>query len=475
MPQSFAHFGFAKLEKLLGSDIISLSFFGTEIVVTSSMQTATELFETRSAIYSDRSCPPALGEPSLMNWGNFVGVIGYNDTWRKYRQMMHVWLNKKAAPAFHQSQQHQARLLLQRLLTGSDNLSASEELDLELYSTIASNLLESIYGYQPRDTDDVFVIGMKDVALKFGIAAAPNIKVPEWLPGAGWKSKLREWGKQKDDISDGLLSWTKSQMAAGNDNNSMVASFLKDSNKWGHTAEEVDAIIREVGVGLFGGGFLLLSLRRAAKDLRGRNYAQEELKRQTVDTIVVFLLAMLLFPEVQAKAQKEIDMVVGTTRLPTMDDQPNLPYLGRLIQEVLRWQPVAPLGIPHVCAKDDEYKGYRVPKGAIVAMSRDEQVYKDPETFNPDRYLDPNVPYIPAFGWGRRMCPGIHYAKSSLYISIASLLAVFDISMHKDAAGQYITPTTEGAENTVAYHPKPFKIKFTARSLSHIELVRKGA
>jgi hypothetical protein len=59
---------------------------------------------------------------------------------------------------------------------------------------------------------------------------------------------------------------------------------------------------------------------------------------------MTFMLAMLLFPETQAKAQKEIDSVTGGNRLPTMEDAAQLPYVDRLIREVLRWQPAAPLG-----------------------------------------------------------------------------------------------------------------------------------
>jgi hypothetical protein len=91
---------------------------------------------------------------------------------------------------------------------------------------------------------------------------------------------------------------------------------------------------------------------------------------------------MLLFPETQAKAQAEIDRVVGTNRLPTFEDQSKLPYIDQLIREVIRWQPVTPLGVcfcffllvwielfsavPHTCLQDDTYRGYRIPKGAIV-------------------------------------------------------------------------------------------------------------
>jgi len=53
---------------------------------------------------------------------------------------------------------------------------------------------------------------------------------------------------------------------------------------------------------------------------------------------------MVTHPEVQRKAQAEIDRVVGNDRLPTSADQPNLPYIDALVKEVLRWHPVAPLG-----------------------------------------------------------------------------------------------------------------------------------
>ena len=55
-----------------------------------------------------------------------------------------------------------------------------------------------------------------------------------------------------------------------------------------------------------------------------------------------FFLAMSLYPEVQARAQAEIDQVVGQSRLPSWDDHDSLPYLEALVKEVLRWNPVTP-------------------------------------------------------------------------------------------------------------------------------------
>jgi len=53
---------------------------------------------------------------------------------------------------------------------------------------------------------------------------------------------------------------------------------------------------------------------------------------------------MTLFPEVQRKAQAEIDAVIGTDRLPTYTDRESLPFVAAVIQEILRWHVVTPLG-----------------------------------------------------------------------------------------------------------------------------------
>lgn len=66
----------------------------------------------------------------------------------------------------------------------------------------------------------------------------------------------------------------------------------------------------------------------------------------TTAAVYAFFLAMVLFPEVQKKAQSEIDAVVGSERLPTFADQPHLPYVNALVTEVLRWNSVVPIGMP---------------------------------------------------------------------------------------------------------------------------------
>ncbi|KAG5652176.1 hypothetical protein H0H81_006016 [Sphagnurus paluster] len=124
-----------------------------------------------------------------------------------------------------------------------------------------------------------------------------------------------------------------------------------------------------------------------------------------------------IYPDVQAKAQKELDSVLEG-RLPRFSDKPQLPLLDNEPIEnhqLLRWNPVTPMGLAHCTSEEDEYEGYRIPKGTTVlpnvwAILHDADIYPDPMTFNPWRFVDKKrndtlgINPIPeaAFGFGRR-------------------------------------------------------------------------
>jgi hypothetical protein len=105
---------------------------------------------------------------------------------------------------------------------------------------------------------------------------------------------------------------------------------------------------------------------------------------QTVSSLMSFFVAALLHPEIQIRAQEEIDAVTGRERLPTFEDRPRLPFVDAICKEVLRWRPVVPLGefdakrsrprkrfhdptaIPHAATEDNVYRGFFIPKGWLA-------------------------------------------------------------------------------------------------------------
>ncbi|KAF8997615.1 cytochrome P450 [Cyathus striatus] len=174
----------------------------------------------------------------------------------------------------------------------------------------------------------------------------------------------------------------------------------------------------------------------------------------------------------QQKAQKEIDEVIGG-RLPEYEDRESLPYVEAIYREVMRWHPVAPLGIPRSTTEDDVYNGYYIPKG--TAMTHDESIYPDPNEFRPERFfkedgeLNNDISDLP-FGFGRRICPGRHMASATVWLTIATVLSVFNIRKAKDDSGNEISVSGLYTDATIS-HPEPFKCSITPRSEVAIELI----
>lgn len=152
----------------------------------------------------------------------------------------------------------------------------------------------------------------------------------------------------------------------------------------------------------------------------------------------------------QPLTRPELDQFVGPDRLPTWQDEASLGHVRSLIKEVHRWAPLTSLGIPHCATADDIFEGMNIRKGTIVfpnttALSRDPQRYPDPDRFDPCRFRTDDVgAAISAqqknymrrdhfqYGFGRRVCPGIHVAEASLFIVISRLLWAFDICREEE-------------------------------------------
>jgi cytochrome P450 len=164
---------------------------------------------------------------------------------------------------------------------------------------------------------------------------------------------------------------------------------------------------------------------------------------------------MITNPDIQLRAQDELDAIVGRSRTPTFADAPSLPYIQAIVKETLRWRPAAPLGVPHATTEDDWYEGMFIPKGTIC-ISNIWQCHHDPasygddaESFKPERFLDGNGGLIPGpvetrddghsgFGFGRRICVGKHSANDTLFISMATLLWATRLERARDENGKEV-------------------------------------
>ena len=189
------------------------------------------------------------------------------------------------------------------------------------------------------------------------------------------------------------------------------------------------------------------------------------------------MLSITLHPDKYAKLQAEIDKQIPSDLPPSFSDLPRLPYLRAFVKENLRWRPVTAGGLPHkITARDDVYNGYLIRKGSLIhpvqwSIHRDKNLYPDPESFLPERWLEPSYPTYKEplttypnlqnysnFGFGRRICPGQNVAERSLYIEAAMIAWACDIRQkegRRPPEYDYIT-----GFNT---RPKWFDFELTAR------------
>ncbi|KDN44626.1 hypothetical protein RSAG8_05391, partial [Rhizoctonia solani AG-8 WAC10335] len=300
------------------------------------------------------------------------------------------------------------------------------------------------------------------------------LHVRNWFPGTSWKRLGRELGAQKYKAKTELYEWAKPQVARGSHQPSLLGSLLQDHKLLlGLTPRDRDERLKKVGAIMFGGGTDTASSSAA----NWLSIFDMQSSFQSANSVVSFVAAMVLNPHVQARGQQELDSVLGQCALPSVSDKERLPYIRNLIGEVFRLYPVAPLALPHVFSgrhlqrlrylKGDNYLG----KCLVRAIGRDPRHYEKPELFNPDRYLDPDVPRPPVFGWGRRKCPGVHFAESSVFINAASILATFTFSKKRDDNGREIIPQIEVERNSIMFELKPFDFEFKPRSEEHRQLI----
>ncbi|KFK35289.1 hypothetical protein AALP_AA5G265500 [Arabis alpina] len=158
----------------------------------------------------------------------------------------------------------------------------------------------------------------------------------------------------------------------------------------------------------------------------------------TNSTTVEWAMAELLRNhKTMAKAQAEIDDVVGPNGVVQESDISNLPYLQAIVKETLRVHPPGPLLAPHKADLETKVLGFLVPKNAQVlvnvwAIGRDPSVWENSDQFEPERFLlgreigvnGTDFELLP-FGAGRRICPGMSMAMRIVPLVLASLLHSF--------------------------------------------------
>ncbi|XP_006994949.1 cytochrome P450 2B1 isoform X1 [Peromyscus maniculatus bairdii] len=180
-------------------------------------------------------------------------------------------------------------------------------------------------------------------------------------------------------------------------------------------------------------------------------------------------LLMLKYPHVAEKVQKEIDQVIGSHRLPNLDDRTKMPYTEAVIHEIQRFSDLIPIGVPHRVTKDTLFRGYLLPKNTEVypilsSALHDQRYFAQPDTFNPDHFLDANgalkknEAFMP-FSIGKRICLGEGIARNELFLFFTTILQNFSLSSPLAPKDIDLSPKESGFGKV----PPTYQICFLAR------------
>ncbi|KAF5376176.1 hypothetical protein D9757_009334 [Collybiopsis confluens] len=433
-----------------GSDLLLLRVGGSSILYLNSHRAVHDLMVKRSSIYSDRPQSTMLSELMGLSW--IFGLMPYGSQWKDHRRtFMREFDNNIVRPHEVQS----ARRLLVRLLKSSVNYSR------ELQLTSADAILSATYGIVPKTEDDYFVCLAESMVQTltqvfmspYLVDMFPVIKhIPTWFPGARFRRQALEWRSLSFDVQSAPYEFVKSQIESGTAVPSVASNIIlsmRNDPDNQYSEPQMRSILAEAYLGGAGA---------------------------TVGTLSSLILAIALYPDIQTKARTAITSVIGQDRLPEFSDYGKIPYLDALISEVLRWNPLAPLGVFHSVIQDDYYNGYLIPKGTLIcpntwAVLHDTSIYGlYPHDFNPERFLFPDGtrnPAVPdpegAFGFGRRVCPGRVIGRDLMWITAASILFAYDIGEPIGKDGKQLDPSHIEYTNSVNSRPPYFDCTFTAR------------
>ncbi|KAF8314212.1 cytochrome P450 [Clavulina sp. PMI_390] len=384
IPMLHNHLYYTELAAKYG-DVYTVTALGQRIIVLNSYHIAFDLLAKRGSIHCGR--PPFPYLRRFLGLEHAIPLIGADHSWKEGRRLYQTLLGKEVARANYSEDMtsHLRNYVLHTIEQGIDR-------DASLLDKVMHKIfLQSTYGMNVKDEDPLLLHTIQSTNIaSYGLLPARHLvdsfpilqHLPSWIPFQTWRIEGDKSRPLIDHISDVAWDYALTDVANGTAEESFVQGLLREQNP----ANE--HLLKVIG---------LTNMLAGVETTNGICRA--------------FILAMLFHPE-------ELDRVLGHD-LPSIDSLPDLPYFDAVLKEVLRWRPVAPISVPTMPTKDDMYEGYLIPRNSVViqnnwAISRDERIYPDAESFNPERWFVSKPPIDPrlwTFGLGRRICPGLQYAE----------------------------------------------------------------
>ncbi|KAJ6512698.1 cytochrome P450 [Mycena sanguinolenta] len=438
--------------------VVYLQMGRTPTVVIGTAEAAWEVLEKKSTITSSRP-RFIMGQEILSN--NLRGLMSeVGPFWRRWRRVLHGSFMQKTSDTYKPIQSLESKQLMFELTQTPDKYRDH----IERYAT--SVVVVVTYGRRVHDifNDEVVCLNREtqdfltsiNIPGKYLVESVPALLyLPNFL--TPWRTAALKQRERDTEYLTRLVNEVKDKMDAGRASHSFCRQLIEEREK----NDMTDLEIAYTCATPFGAGV-----------------------ETSAGSISSFILACAAFgPSFIPKAQKELDAIVGPDRMPTFEDFDDLPFIRAIVNETLRWRPVAVLGgTPHKSTDDMVYQGMFIPKGSTIianlwGIHLNPADFPDPHVFDPERFMSkrnyPGPWQHSSFGYGRRVCPGQYLASNSIYINIARILWGFNISKARDQKGQEIEVDTFAYTDGFNSVPLPFPVSITPRSPAHMAIIER--
>ncbi|XP_076927943.1 desmethyl-deoxy-podophyllotoxin synthase-like [Bidens hawaiensis] len=386
------------------------------VIVVSSPEIAKEVMKTHDSNFSDR--PYIYASSVICNGATNLTFAPYGDFWRRVRKICSQELmSPMRVQSFGPTREEEVSKFIKSI---KEHVGSQINLSERIFSLTYGITAKAAFGNKCKD-EDLFIALVKEAS-----AAAGGFNVSDLFPSStllplvtGFKVKIEKIRDRFEEIVGNIIEEHKTKKA---DNNVGVNDEDEDF---------VDVLLRFQKCGDVNFPLSVANIKAIILDIFSGG-------SETSSTTVEWAMSeMLKHPKILEKTQSEIRKVVNERR--TIDETgiQEIMFLKLVIKETLRLHPPAPLLLPRENREKCDINGYHIPaKSKVIvnawAVNRNPKWWKDPEIFNPERFLNNSVDfkgvnyeYIP-FGGGRRVCPGISFGLANVDLPLIKLLYHFD-------------------------------------------------
>nr|BAD16679.1 cytochrome P450 [Muscari armeniacum]BAD16680.1 cytochrome P450 [Muscari armeniacum] len=384
-------------------------------LIVSSADMAREIMKTHDHIFASR---PSLMTAGIILYGSMDVVFApYGEHWRQMRKLcVNHLLSPKAVQSFRRMHEEEVATMVAKISEVSSSsgvVNMSETLNLFASNAMLKAISRKLFRDERRSRV-ICELNEETAAILGQFSVSDFMPLLAWFDmvfgvGARAKKTARLWDRVLHEIIEDCRNRRDSEV--NTDFVNVLLALLEDNDMdFSLNKDIIKAVLQDmIAAGT-----------------------------ETSSTAMDWCMAELVRnPEAMKKLQDEVRGIANTKPMITDDDLSKMGYLKAVIKELLRLHPPVPLLIPRESMDHCEVQGFDIPKQTRVivnawSIGRDPNVWEAPEEFRPERFLDCAINFrghdfelIP-FGAGRRICPGMQFAVSTLELALANLVRSFD-------------------------------------------------